>query len=408
MSWRLVAILGCISFVAYTAHAQKAEGLAETPPMGWNSWNHFGCNIDEQLIRETADALVRTGLRDAGYVYVNMDDCWHGERDRDGFIQPDNKRFPSGIKALADYVHAQGLKLGIYSDSGRRTCAGKPGSQGYEFQDATQYARWGIDYLKYDWCNTGEGAAQRNPVEAYTTMRDALAAAGRPIVFSICEWGDNKPWDWAGEIGHLWRTTGDIINCWNCVVGHGSWVSRGILPILDLQDGLRRYAGPGHWNDPDMMEVGNLEQFSENRAHFAMWAMLAAPLIIGTDLRNLDAAILGVLKNPGVIAVDQDPRGVQGFPILKAGELEIWLKVLADGDFALAFLNRGDEPLTTRFDFDTAEMSDDLIGWRPQFDTTTYRIVDLWTANNIGDSQTPMAVEIGARDVRIYRLVPTR
>jgi alpha-galactosidase len=397
--------MGVLMLVSGAAQAQKADGLALTPPMGWNSWNHFGCDIDEKLMRETAETLVATGLREAGYVYVNLDDCWHGERDADGFIHADRQRFPSGIEALADYVHARGLKLGIYSDAGRKTCGGKPGSQGYEFQDARTYARWGVDYLKYDWCNTGEGAAKRNPVEASTTMRDALAAAGRPIVFSICEWGDSKPWEWAGDVGHLWRTTGDITNCWDCVVNHGSWQSNGILPILDLQSGLRRHAGPGHWNDPDMMEVGNLPTLGEDRAHFAMWAMLAAPLIIGTDVRELDPAVLAVLKNEGVIAVNQDPRGIQGFPFLKTGELEIWVKVLDGGDFALAFLNRGSTPLTERFDFATTELGDDLVQWRPDFAAETYRIVDLWTGEQSGTSSQPMELEIAAHDARIFRLI---
>ena len=405
MAWRVSTALFVLMLAAGATQAQKSDGLALTPPMGWNSWNHFGCNIDETLIRQTADALVDTGLRDAGYVYVNIDDCWHGERDADGFIHADGSRFPSGIKALADYVHGRGLKLGIYSDAGRKTCGGRPGSQGYEFQDARTYARWGIDYLKYDWCNTGDGAAKRNPIEAYTTMRDALAASGRSIVFSICEWGDSRPWEWAGDVGHLWRTTGDITNCWDCVINHGSWKSNGILPILDMQAGLRKYAGPGHWNDPDMMEVGNLPTLSENRAHFAMWAMLAAPLIIGTDVRHLDPDILAVLKNKGVIAVNQDRRGIQGFPFLKTGELEIWVKVLDGGDFALAFLNRGSMPLNEHFDIGTAGLSDDLVQWRPDFNATAYRIVDLWTGEPAGDSGKPMDVEIAPHDVRIFRLM---
>ena len=236
----------CWRLAAVPASAQKFAELARTPPMGWNSWNHYGCDIDEALIRQTADAMVANGMRDAGYVYVNIDDCWQGERDADGILQPDPQRFPSGIKALADYVHARGLKLGIYSDAGAKTCGGRAGSQGHEYQDALQFARWGVDYLKYDWCNTGTGAAQRNPREAYATMRDALRAAGRPIVLSICEWGDNKPWEWAPEIGHLWRTTGDIVNCWNCELGHGSWTSSGILQILDKQAGAARNTpGPG-------------------------------------------------------------------------------------------------------------------------------------------------------------------
>jgi len=386
------------------AHAQKAPGLAQTPPMGWNSWNHFACNIDEALIKETADALVKSGLRDAGYVYVNLDDCWHGERDENGFIQPDPERFPSGIKALADYVHGRGLKIGLYSDAGRKTCGGKPGSQGHEYQDAIQYARWGIDYLKYDWCNTGTGTAQRNPVEAYTTMRDALHAAGRPVVFSVCEWGDNEPWTWAGDIGHLWRTTGDIVNCWDCEIGHGNWKSKGILPILDLQDELRGYAGPGHWNDPDMMEVGNLPTIGENRAHFAMWAMLAAPLIIGTDVRGLDPDILDVLGNKGVVAVNQDRLGIQGFAHRKAGDIEVWVKPLDQGDWALAFLNRGDESRNEQFDFSQNHIEDALTQRHANFAEESFDVIDLWTNEKIATSNDTLDVQIGSRDVRIYRL----
>lgn len=403
---RFLIVLSVVGLLVGTAaHAQKTEGLADTPPMGWNSWNHFGCNIDEKLIRETADAIVASGLRDAGYEYVNLDDCWHGERDADGFIQPDPERFPSGMKALADYVHSRSLKIGIYSDAGRKTCAGRPGSQGYEFQDALQYARWGIDYLKYDWCNTGEGDAQRNPIEAYTTMRDALYAAGRPIVFSICEWGDNDPWTWAADIGHLWRTTGDIINCWDCEIGHGNWSSWGILRILDMQDGLRAHSGPGRWNDPDMMEVGNLETLGENRAHFAMWAMLAAPLIIGTDVRDLDPGIRDVLTNEGVVAIDQDALGIQGFAHRKESDAEVWVRPLGDGDWALAFLNRGDAPHAEIFDFVTEHVEDAMTGRRPEFADNVFRIVDLWTGETAGTTERPLAVTVGPRDVQIYRLV---
>ncbi len=389
---------------ASVAQAQKAEGVADTPPMGWNSWNHFGCNIDEALIRGTADAMVSSGMKDAGYQYVNLDDCWHGERDADGFIQPDPVRFPNGIKALADYVHSKGLKIGIYSDAGLKTCGGKPGSQGYEYQDAMQYARWGIDYLKYDWCNTGEGAAKRNAVEAYTTMRDALAATGRPIVFSICEWGDNKPWLWAKDIGHLWRTTGDIINCWDCTVNHGNWYSRGILPILDLQKDLRSFSGPGHWNDPDMMEVGNLATLGENRAHFAMWAMLSAPLITGTDVRVLKPEIRALLTNKEIIAIDQDARGISAFPFRSEGGHEIWVKPLEGGDVAVAFLNRGDTAWTESYAFQGSEMGDNANNWSPDFEAQTYALKDLWTGKAAGTTAKPLAVKVGPRDVMVYRM----
>jgi len=201
--------------------------------MGWNSWNHFGCEINEQIIKEMADAMVSSGMKEAGYMYINIDDCWHGQRDSLGFIHPDPQRFPSGMKTLADYVHARGLKLGIYSDAGWKTCGGKPGSRGYEYQDAMMYARWGIDYLKYDWCNT-EGLKAEG---AYMTMRDALHAAGRPVVFSLCEWGTDKPWEWGSSVGHLWRTTGDICACFDCVIDHGAGLPGGCCKSLTSRKG---------------------------------------------------------------------------------------------------------------------------------------------------------------------------
>jgi alpha-galactosidase len=380
----------------------KYPNLAQTPPMGWNSWNTFACNIDEKLIRETADAIVSSGMRDAGYVYVNIDDCWHGERDENGFIQPDPQRFPSGIKALADYVHSKGLKLGIYSDAGSKTCAGRPGSQGHEFQDALQYARWGIDYLKYDWCNTED----RHPAEAYRTMAQALLAAKRPIVLSICEWGDNKPWEWAQPLGQLWRTTGDIINCWDCTVNHGSWDSHGIMKILDKQAGLRKYSGPGQWNDPDMMEVGNLSSVNEDRAHFAMWAMLAAPLIAGNDVRSMTPATREILTNREVIAVDQDALGISGFPHKKEQGLEIWFKPLSDGAWAVTFLNRSDSPRKVTFDWAHEDVEDAQHTLRPEFAKRTYTLRNLFTHTDAGTTAKPLQISLPARDVVMLGLKP--
>jgi alpha-galactosidase len=275
--------LGLIALLVVSGWSSSAfaleNGLARTPPMGWNSWNKFRCNVSEGLLREMADAMVSTGMRDAGYVYLNVDDCWHGARDAAGNIQPDKKRFPSGMAALANYVHAKGLRLGIYSDAGGKTCAKRPGSLGFEEQDAAQYASWGIDYLKYDWCNT-EGLKAE---EAYTKMRDALQKTGRKIVFSICEWGTSQPWNWAAPVGNLWRTAGDIGPCWEKSSCTRAWET-GIMNILDLQVGLEAYASPGRWNDPDMLQVGNGMSQTEDRAHFSMWALLAAPLLAGNDL----------------------------------------------------------------------------------------------------------------------------
>lgn len=393
-------ILGLLSAAAAAGTADiKFPDLAQTPPMGWNSWNTFGCNIDENLIRQTTDAMVSSGMHDAGYVYVNIDDCWHGERDANGFIQPDPRRFPAGMKALADYVHSRGMKIGIYSDAGATTCGGHPGSQGHEYQDALQYARWGIDLLKYDWCATED----RTPAEAYRTMARALRAAGRPMVFSICEWGDNKPWLWAQPLGHLWRTTGDITNCWDCVVSHGSWESHGVMAILDKQAGLRKYAGPGHWNDPDMMEVGNLPSVNEDRAHFAMWAMLAAPLIAGNDVRTMTAATRAILTNRDVIAIDQDSLGISGFPYRKEAGLEIWFKPLSGSAWAVALLNRASTPQKVQFDWKKEDVQDALNDLRPQFDRQVYSLTELFSHTG-GSTAKPLDVTVPARDVLLYRL----
>jgi alpha-galactosidase len=389
--------------VARAACAQPAapSTLALTPPMGWNSWNKFGCNVSEQLIRETADAMARTGMRDAGYRYVNIDDCWHGQRDSLGFIHPDPARFPSGMKALADYVHGRGLKLGIYSDAGSTTCGGRPGSRGYERQDALTYAAWGVDYLKYDWCNTEELSAHG----AYLTMHDALAATARPIVLSICEWGTSKPWEWGASVGQLWRTTGDITACFDCVDRHGGeWNSWGVVQILDMQQGLRRYAGPGHWNDPDMLEVGNGLTPSEDRAHFSMWSILAAPLIAGNDVRSMPGDVAGVLMNREVIAIDQDSLGIEGFRYSASDSVEIWFKPLAHGDWAMAVLNRAARPRRVSFDWRRESVSDSLSRRATAFATTRYAIRALWAKQDMGTTERALSAEVPAHDVLMMRL----
>ena len=386
------------------AAAQKFEGLAQTPPMGWNSWNEYACNIDERLIRATADRMVANGMREAGYTYVNIDDCWHGSRDKDGNIEADPVRFPSGIKALADYVHAKGLKLGIYSDAGSRTCGGRPGSQGHEYADARQYARWGVDYLKYDWCNTGEGAAKRNPQEAYRTMRDAIHEAGRPMVLSICEWGDSKPWEWARDIGHLWRTTGDITNCWDCVVNHGSWFSSGFLSILDRQAAIRAASGPGHWNDPDMMEVGNMATRAQDRSHFTMWAMLSAPLIVGTDIENLKPEVLAMMTDRDVIAIDQDKLGISALPWIKGGNIDVWAKPLEGGGWAIAFLNRTERAQKLAFDWTQFELKDDSFAKEAGFANTRYAVRDIWKKRDVGDTKAKLPVQLAPFETALFRL----
>jgi alpha-galactosidase len=280
-------------------------------------------------------------MKDAGYQYVVIDDCWQVSRDSSGNIVADPQRFPSGIKALADYVHSLGLKFGIYSDAGSKTCAGRPGGLGHEYQDAIQYAAWEVDYLKYDWCNTTTQDAKA----AYANIRAALDAAGRPIVLSICEWGTAKPWLWGKEVGgNLWRTTGDIKDHWEGKIKwpDGTCCAYGVVDILDQQVGLESFAGPGHWNDPDMLEVGNGGMTDiEYRSHFSLWAMLAAPLIAGNDLRSMRPEIHDILTNKEVIAVNRDPLGSEGKRVSKDGGREVWAKQLKDGSRAVILLNRG-------------------------------------------------------------------
>ena len=298
--------------------------------MGWNSWNKFACNIDERLMRETADAMVSSGMRDVGYRYLNIDDCWMAkERDAAGSLQPDPQRFPHGIKALADYVHAKGLKLGIYSSAGTHTCQKFPASLDHEEIDARTWAEWGVDYLKYDNCNN-EG---RPAVPRYDAMGRALRATGRAIVYSLCEWGENHPWSWGRRVGgQLWRTTGDIEDKWSSV-----------MSILDQQAPIAAFSGPGAWNDPDMLEVGNGGMSDvEYRAHFSLWALLNAPLIAGNDLRSMSSATRAILTNRDVIAVDQDWGGRQGARVVADSGREVWTKPMSDGAIAVVLLNRGE------------------------------------------------------------------
>ena len=402
----LLLILGTILSVE-GLRAQKYEELAKTPQMGWNSWNKFACDINEELIREIADAMIEKGIADAGYVYINLDDCWHAsERDADGFIQCDAERFPSGIKALADYVHERGLKLGIYSDAGTHTCGGRLGSLVHEYQDALQYARWGIDYLKYDWCSTDN----INAKGAYTLMSNALRAAGRPILFSMCEWGTAKPWEWAKDIAHSWRTTGDIWLSFDQVQDLGTWKAWSVMHILDMNADLRRYAGPGHWNDPDMLEVGNGLTQSEDRAHFTMWCMLSAPLILGNDIRTVSDQTLDIILNRRVIAIDQDPLGVQGYRFLDEGDFEVWLKPLAGGDWAFCMLNRGSEPKQYTIEWANFDWTDDEVsGLSTELSTKLYNIENLWKEGkeaNEGTTKRSKSVTIPSHDVVLYRLSP--
>ena len=380
-----------IAFTCLGVSAQKYDQLAKTPPMGWNSWNKFACNVNEILVMQMADQMVSSGMQDAGYQYIVIDDCWQIDRDENGEIMVDKDHFPSGIKALADYIHSKGLKFGIYSCAGSKTCAGRPGGRGHEFQDARTYARWGVDYLKYDWCNTTTQDAKAT----YATMRDGLFAAKRPIVFSLCEWGTAKPWEWAKEIGHLWRTTGDIVDRWDSMID-----------ILDKERELAKYAGPGHWNDPDMLEVGNGGMTTEEyKTHFSLWCMLAAPLIAGNDLGNMSAETKEILGNKEVIALDQDSLGKQAFCFRDNGDYEIWIKKLAKNEKAACLLNRSDEEKTVQVDFNVLLKSNDDYWSTEPYKLQEYKVRDLWEHTDLKLDKNPLFIKIPPHSVKVFRFI---
>ena len=362
-----------------------ADGLARTPPMGFNTWNKFGCDVNDRLIRETADALVASGMRDAGYRYVVIDDCWQVARDSAGAIVADSQRFPLGMKALADYVHARGLLFGIYTDAGTRTCQGRPGTLDHEAQDAATYAAWGVDYVKEDWCNARGLTA---PAQ-YRKFHEALVATGRPIVLSICEWGSNHPWEWAAGIGHLWRTTGDIEDTW-----------ASMLANLDASSSHQAVAGPGGWNDPDMLEVGNGGMTGdEYRAHFSLWAIVAAPLLAGNDLRTMSAETRDILTNREVIAVDQDSLGVEGWLASQAVPgLQVWVKPLQDGGRAVALLNRTGAAASI-----TAPWDD--LGLAPGASAT---VRDLWAHADRGMHAGSWSASVPSHAVVMVKISPVR
>ena len=380
-------VAACLTWFAASLPALD-NGLAKTPPMGWNSWNKIGCNVNEDAVKKAADAMVSSGMKDAGYQYIVIDDCWQVSRDADGNIVADAKKFPSGIKALADYVHGRGLKFGIYSDAGTKTCAGRPASRGYEFQDARTYAKWGLDYLKYDWCNTGK----ENAEAAYSTMRDALAATGRPIVFSMCEWGTAKPWTWAAPVGNLWRTTTDILDRWE---GKGKDYGAGAITIVDMNAGLADYAGPGHWNDPDMLEVGNGGMTpTEYRSHFSLWAIMAAPLMAGNDLDAMKPETGEILMNKEAIAIDQDPLGKQGKRVRHANDQDIFVKPLADGGVAVTMTNRGKDTQTITLNWADAGL--------PAGKSVAIR--DLWQHKDLGTFKDSFSAPVPSHGTVMIRM----
>ena len=399
-----LAVLGLLPLfaIAQTPVAQQMASqvqlappqVAQTPPMGWNSWNYFAGKVTDKDIRDSADQIVSTGMRDAGYIYVNIDDTWEGERDSTGVLHS-NSKFPD-MKALADYVHSKGLKIGIYSSPGPKPCAGFEGSLGHEEQDAQLYASWGIDYLKYDLCSfipavmekqapNDKPAQMRLMVAAYDKMSKALKATGRPIVLSLCQYGWDSVWEWAPALGgNLWRTTGDIEPKWDR-----------IYDLLEQQSGLAGYAGPGHWNDPDMLEVGNGKlSLAENRSHFSMWTMLAAPLLAGNDLPHMKPEIKAILTNRDVIAIDQDPLGHQARHVYSIGEVEVWSRELKDGAMAIAILNAGSDVYSTHpFRLNLAKLR--LHG--------TQTAKDLWSGKVIQLTEN-QPLELGSHDILLVRI----
>jgi alpha-galactosidase len=358
--------------------------LAARPPMGWNSWNHFKAKVDDATIRAQAEAMVSSGMRDAGYTYINIDDTWEADRDAQGNIQA-NSKFPD-MKALADFVHGKGLKLGIYSSPGPKTCAKFEGSYGHELQDAKTYAAWGIDYLKYDLCGLREQmkaaptpeAAHQIMIDAYKKMDAALKSTGRPIVYSLCQYGNDAVWEWGASVGgNLWRTTGDISDKYASMEEIGF-----------RQAGLSRFAGPGHWNDPDMLEVGNGGMNAdEYRTHMSLWALLAAPLLAGNDLSTMTPETVAILTNHDVIAVDQDAAGKQGDRVSAEGPIEIWARPLADGSKAVAIFNRHQLPLTAHVNWAT-------LGFKPGA-----KAKDLWLNKDLGKLESTYNVEVPSHGV---------
>ncbi len=380
MCIRIVGVLFVVLFVTISARAQSS--IAQTPPMGWNSWNHFACKVTAADVRGAADAVAKNGMKEAGYIYVNIDDCWQGARDDQGNIRP-NENF-GDMKALAHYVHGKGLKFGIYSSPGPKTCAGFEGSYQHEEQDAQTYAAWGVDYLKYDWCSASEVYPVSQIRDVYKKMHDSLQRTGRPIVYSLCQYGWDLVWRWGKDVGgNLWRTTDDIEDRYEAMTKIGF-----------EQAGLEPFAGPGHWNDPDMLEIGNGGMSrDEYITHMTLWCLLAAPLLAGNDLTKATPADLAILSNREAIAVDQDAKGVQGHRVSAEGPLEVWAKPLADGSVAVGFFSRGGAyPVKVNFK--------DL-----GFNSTVH-VRDLWLHKDLGTFNGEYTAQVprhGAVLVRVWK-----
>lgn len=361
------------------------NGLAKTPPMGWNSWNKFKNQVSDKLVRETADAMASNGMKAAGYQYINIDDTWQAERDPQGNILP-NKKFPD-MRALADYIHSKGLKLGIYSSPGPKTCADYEGSFKHEEQDAKAYAAWGVDYLKYDWCSAPQVYDYHSMQAAYALMGKALLASGRPIVYSLCQYGLLKSQEWAPSVGgNLWRTTGDISDNWESMSNIG----------FDQQADLAPYAGPGHWNDPDMLEVGNGGMSDvEYHTHMSLWSLLAAPLLAGNDLRSVPGDVMEILTNKEVVAIDQDPLGKQAKRISKDGKSEVWARPLSDGSYGIGLFNRG------------TAYAKVAVHWTDAGFSGSSSVRDLWAHADRGHSSDGYSAEVAPHGVVLIKVRKT-
>jgi len=378
--------------------------LAPTPPMGWMTWNYFGDNINEQVLREMADAIVASGMVNAGYRYLMIDDGWQGGRDNKNNIIPDPKKFPSGIKALADYVHSRGMKLGIYSDAAPLTCAGYTASLNFEEQDAKTFASWGVDYLKYDYCHAPKDAESAKI--RYRKMADALRRSGS-IVFSVCEWGERKPWLWAANVGgHLWRTTFDVRDKWQRKSGETD--GEGLMDILDVNAELHQFSGPGRWNDPDMLIVGLYGKKgpsgdlggvgcndTEYQSNMSLWSIMAAPLIATNDVRSMNRETKRILLNAEVIAVNQDALGKQGERKIKNDIWNVFVKPLANGDVAVAILNRSESNRTFS------------LSWKELGLAGSFEMRDLWEHKIIGRSERWNG-NVKSHETKLFRLKRTK
>lgn len=395
--------------VTQSATIQTDDMLAMTPPMGWNSWNPFGKNVNEQVIRETADFFVSSGLKDLGFNYIVIDDYWQGTRDSvTGELHCNPERFPSGINALADYVHSKGLKFGIYSDAGTLTCGDQPASYGFEEKDAKLFAEWGVDYLKYDYCYCNDYASENNDykeaIARYKKMGDALRATGRPIVFSICEWGPRSPWLWGKEVGgHLWRISYDVGDKWDEPRNEHSQI--GILTAIDAMVNLERFVQKGGWNDPDMLVIGLKNSGfikgggctdEEYRTQMSMWCMLAAPLMMGCDVRDMSDATKTILMNKDIIAIDQDPLGRQGFRVYRKDGLEVFKKPLSGNRTAIAFLNRNSKAIKETVSLKDIEMESEM----------KYSVYDVWTHASVNQQAGKLSTDLKSHECQVFLLTP--